>query len=94
MGEYFGLSVGEVDIFVRNLGGEMMLGRDDIDVVFRKMGYKYGVVGNEGDEVFWIFVDGKKVYLDELDVLILLVLLLFLKFMLSVNNYNYVVFLW
>lgn len=51
LGEYFGFSGGEGDIFVRNLGGEM-LGRGGMDVVFRNIVNKYGVVGNEGEEFF------------------------------------------
>lgn len=93
-GEYSGSSAGEADTSVRNPGGETTSGRDDIDVVPRKTGHKYGAVGNEGDEAFRILADGKKAYLDELDVLTLLVPPPFLKPMSSVNNYNHAAFLW
>lgn len=83
---------GEADTSVRNPGGETS-GRDDVDLGFRSTGSKYGVVGNEGEEPFRILPDGRKAYLDELDVLTLLVPPPFLKPMSSVN-YNHAAFLW
>jgi hypothetical protein len=93
-GGYSGSTAGEADTSVRNSGGETS-GRDNVDTVPRKTGNnKYGVVGNEGDEPFRILADGKKAYLDELDVLTLLVPPPFLKPMSTMNNYNHAAFLW
>lgn len=83
---------GEADTSVRNPGGETS-GRDDVDVGFRKPGSKYGPLGNEGEEPFRVLPDGRKAYLDELDVLTLLVPPPFLKPMSSMN-YNHAAFLW
>lgn len=67
-------------------------GRDE---VLRKLGNnKYGVVGNEGDEPFRIMPDGKKAYLDELDVLTLLAPPPYMKPMSTMSNYNHAAFLW
>lgn len=96
-GGYSCSSAGEADTSVRNSGGETS-GRDDVDTVSRKTGNnnnnKYGAVGNEGDEPFRLLADGKKAYLDELDVLTLLVPPPFLKPMSTMNNYNHAAFLW
>ncbi|XP_024392645.1 uncharacterized protein [Physcomitrium patens] len=91
-GEYSGSSGGEGDTSVRNPGGETS-GRGGMDVVPRNTVNKYGAVGNEGEEPFRILADGRKAYLDELDVLTLLVPPPFLKPM-SNKNYNHAAFLW
>ncbi|KAG0585128.1 hypothetical protein KC19_3G260800 [Ceratodon purpureus] len=83
---------GKADTSVRNPGGETS-GRDDGDLGFRKIGSKYGPVGNEGEEPFRILPDGRKAYVDELDVLTLLVPPPFLKPMSNVK-YNHAAFLW